>query len=108
MKLHERLRLADIAAPEVQQPEIAKPAVHRESFEPVADPLSELKNRAQESLFARLGSRLYDSSLSEDQLRGLVLEELGRVMEAERTGEGVGEDRFRLQGCCGPPREDRP
>ncbi len=91
MKLHERLRLADIAAPEVPQPEIAKPAVPRESFEPVADPLSGLKNRAQESLFARLGSRLYDSSLSEEQLRGLVLEELGRVMEAERIPMSAGE-----------------
>ncbi len=91
MKLHERLRLADIAAPEAPQPEIAKPAVPRESFENVADPLSGLKNRAQESLFARLGSRLYDSSLSEEQLRGLVLEELGRVMEAERIPMSAGE-----------------
>ena len=58
MKLHERLRLADIAAPEAPQPEIAKPAVPRESFEHVADPLSGLKNRAQESLFARLDRAL--------------------------------------------------
>ena len=33
MKLHERLRLADIAAPEVPQAEVAKPAIPRESFD---------------------------------------------------------------------------
>ena len=45
----------------------------REPFEHVADPLSGLKQRAQESLFARLGSRLFDSSLTEEQLRAFVV-----------------------------------
>ena len=35
---------------------------------PIADPFVLIKRRAQDALFARLGSRLYDSSLGEDQL----------------------------------------
>jgi pilus assembly protein CpaF len=49
------------------------------------DPLAELKQRAQQALFARLGSRLYDSSLSEEQLQAFVRQELTEVIEAERT-----------------------
>jgi len=49
------------------------------------DPLAELKQRAQQALFARLGSRLYDSSLSDEQLQSFVRQELTEVIEAERT-----------------------
>jgi pilus assembly protein CpaF len=49
------------------------------------DPLAELKQRAQEALFHRLGARLYDSSLNESQLRAFVVEELKTVLEAEAT-----------------------
>ena len=48
-----------------------------------ANPVAELKQRAQEALFARLGARLYDASLGEEQLRTFVVQELGRVLEAE-------------------------
>jgi pilus assembly protein CpaF len=44
-----------------------------------------LKQRARDQLFARLGSRLYDSSLSEAQLNSFVQQELGSVLESERT-----------------------
>jgi pilus assembly protein CpaF len=47
------------------------------------DPLDALKIRAQEALFTRLGSRLYDSSLSEEQLTRLVREELTVVLRKE-------------------------
>jgi pilus assembly protein CpaF len=47
-------------------------------------PLDEVKLRAQELLFARLGSRLYDASLSEEQLRSYVVKELEAVMDAEQ------------------------
>jgi pilus assembly protein CpaF len=49
------------------------------------DPLAELKLRAQELFFTRLGSRLYDSSLTEDQLRHVVLEELTAIIDDEPT-----------------------
>ena len=43
-----------------------------------------LKRRAQEALFARLGTRLFDASLSEDQLHAYVVQELGHVLEDEK------------------------
>ena len=48
-----------------------------------ADALTGLKLRAQETLFSRLGSRLYDSSLSEEQLRDTVLGELAEIIRQE-------------------------
>ena len=59
------------------------------------DPLVELKQRAQQALFARLGSRLYDSSLSDEQLQGFVRQELTEVIDSERTPLSA-EERKRL------------
>ncbi len=61
----------------------------------VTDPLAELKRRAQQGLFARLGARLYDSSLNDDQLQRLVRQELSEVIDAERTPLST-EERKRL------------
>jgi len=47
------------------------------------DPLSSLRSRAQEALFKRLGSRLFDPNLSEDQLRGYVVRELDEILAGE-------------------------
>jgi pilus assembly protein CpaF len=44
------------------------------------DPLAKLKQRVQAALFARLGSRLYDSSLTEERLLALVKQELASVV----------------------------
>jgi pilus assembly protein CpaF len=52
---------------------------------PSQDPLAHLKQRVQEALFARLGTRLYDSSISEDQLNAYVQQELGLIVEQERA-----------------------
>ncbi len=49
-----------------------------------ADPLRDLKLRAQQSLFARLGARLYDTSLSQTQIESYVRDELSEIVEAER------------------------
>jgi len=49
------------------------------------DPLSEIKARANEALFARLGQRLFDSSMSEQQLHSYVVKELDVVLESELT-----------------------
>jgi pilus assembly protein CpaF len=51
---------------------------------PATDPLATLKRRAQEDLFVRLGMRLFDSSLTESELRALVAQELEQVLEGER------------------------
>jgi pilus assembly protein CpaF len=50
-----------------------------------ADPFSVLKRRAQDALFARLGTRMHDSSLTEEQLGSFVVQELSRVIEAEQV-----------------------
>jgi pilus assembly protein CpaF len=66
-------------------PSKASPTLPKtEPGEPV-DPLASLKLRAQQALFARLGGRLYDSSLSEEQLQAFVKQELSQVIETERT-----------------------
>ncbi|KGH47263.1 MULTISPECIES: CpaF family protein [Modestobacter] len=50
---------------------------------PVPDALSRLKDRVGKALFERMGSRMNDPSLSEDQLRAIVLGELDEVVEEE-------------------------
>jgi pilus assembly protein CpaF len=49
----------------------------------VDDPLSSLRGRAQKALFERLGSRLFDSSLAEEQLRAYVVQELDQILADE-------------------------
>ncbi|HVM40632.1 MAG TPA: CpaF family protein [Acidimicrobiia bacterium] len=95
MKLSDRLaqngRGSAKAEPEPEVP-ATKAKAGRKPAEPAAhvdltatDPLAELKQRAQEALFSRLGSRLYDSTLNEEQLRTFVVQELGQVLEAEQA-----------------------
>ncbi len=83
MKLSERLRAnasqnesngraAAPAPPGVGRPDIGD-----------GDPLGGVKQRAQAALFARLGGRLYDSSLSDEQLQAFVSEELGTALDGE-------------------------
>ena len=50
-----------------------------------ADPLAAMKRRAQESLFARLGGRLFRPEMTEEQLHKLVIEELSSVLQADRA-----------------------
>jgi pilus assembly protein CpaF len=47
------------------------------------DPLTILTRRAQDGLFARLGTRLFDASLSEEQLHAYVMQELEAVIGDE-------------------------
>ena len=49
------------------------------------DALVKLKDRAATALFERLGGRLNDPSLSEDQLHALVRSDLNHVVEAEKV-----------------------
>ncbi len=83
MKLSERLREAELRSPADR--DNGDPSRSPSQIEVLRadDPLANLKQRAQERLFARLGARLYDASLTEDQLRTLVLEELGQALEGE-------------------------
>ncbi|TFD19260.1 CpaF family protein [Cryobacterium sp. TMS1-13-1] len=49
------------------------------------DPLAELKERAAQELFGRIGSRLNDSSLSEEQLHAYARAELSSIVAAEQV-----------------------
>jgi pilus assembly protein CpaF len=86
-------RAAVPAAPAAPAP--AKPALLKPVVTEVLDPLAQLKQRAEAALFARFGARLYDSSLSEDQLQQFVRQELTEVIEGERIPL-TGEERQRL------------
>jgi pilus assembly protein CpaF len=59
------------------------PADARAPERNVVDPFALVKQRTHDSLFARLGMRLFDASLGEDQLRSYVLQEIGLLMEEE-------------------------
>mgnify|MGYP003326770250 CR=1 FL=1 len=52
---------------------------------PPVDPFAAIKRRAQDALFARLGSRLYDSSMDESQLDAYVVQELSKVIDQEQV-----------------------
>ena len=56
-----------------------------------ADPLRDLKLRAQQALFARLGSRLYDTSLEQSQIQSYVREELAEIVDSERLALSAAE-----------------
>ncbi|MFB6612304.1 CpaF family protein [Agromyces sp. NPDC056379] len=51
----------------------------------------ELKERAAQELFRRIGARLNDTSLSEEQLHALAREELTRIVEDEQIALTVSE-----------------
>ncbi len=77
MKLNERLKRTE-----------AKEMRTSQSFRPTdtpsdTDPLAHLKRRAQQALFAKLGARLYDSSLTDAELPHFVSTELSDVMAGE-------------------------
>jgi pilus assembly protein CpaF len=78
MKLSERLREQTDTTPERTALDFgasraAEPTV-------AADAVTEMKTRAHEALFARLGLRLFDSTLSQDQLHAYVAQEIGDLM----------------------------
>ena len=104
MKLNQRLKQAGLVAPtepppadghartpsptpKKATPVAAKPvSPSRNGDGPApADPLAAIKQRAQESLFTRLGGRLFRPDMNEEQLHRLVIEELGRVLQADRA-----------------------
>ncbi|WP_029433857.1 CpaF family protein [Blastococcus sp. URHD0036] len=62
---------------------------------PPNDALARLKDRVAKALFERMGARLNDPSLGEDQLRTLVLGELDEVVEEEKVPLSA-EERARL------------
>jgi pilus assembly protein CpaF len=76
----------DATPPVVEPPVLAPPTGKpRGGPSPVPDALAELKERAAQELFSRIGSRLSDSSLTEERLHALAREELSRIVDAEQV-----------------------
>ena len=74
------------AAPSVvPQPRPVTPALSATLPAPPTDALTRLKDRVAKALFERMGNRMNDPSLSEEQLRAVVLGELDEVVEEERV-----------------------
>ena len=69
------------AAPEAQAPAPEPAPIPA----PPLDPLAELKERAAQELFGRIGTRLNDPSLSEEQLHSYARAELGSIVAAEQV-----------------------
>ena len=65
-----------------------------------ADPLAELKERAAQELFGRIGTRLNDPSLSEEQLHSYARAELVSIVAAEQVPLSP-EERTRLIAAIG-------
>ncbi|MGY1813067.1 CpaF family protein [Blastococcus sp. SYSU D00820] len=65
------------------------------SAAPPPDALSRLKERVGKALFERMGSRMTDAGLGEEQLRTIVLGELDEVVEEEKVPLSA-EERARL------------
>ncbi len=82
MKLNERLKQRDGGD---KDRGLTSRLAGEEVTDPRADPLSHIKTRAQAALFAKLGSRLTDASISEEELQLFVAEELSRVIEDEQA-----------------------
>ncbi|RNE62145.1 CpaF family protein [Cryobacterium tepidiphilum] len=59
-------------------------AAHPSQVEPVVDPFSELKERVSQTLFERIGARLNDPSLSEEQLHSYARAELTGIVADEQ------------------------
>jgi pilus assembly protein CpaF len=58
---------------------------------PTIDPLASVKEKAAEELFVRIGSRLNDPSLTEDQLHSLARGELAEIVAAEQLALSTAE-----------------
>jgi pilus assembly protein CpaF len=93
VKLNQRLKQAGLVPPTedlpperqtLKAPASAPGAPGTDPRQP-NDPMAAIKQRAQESLFARLGGRLFRPDMTEEQLHRLVIEELGSVLQADRA-----------------------
>jgi pilus assembly protein CpaF len=77
-------------------PEESRPSTAAAVPEAPGDALARLKERASHALFERLGTKLSDPDLPEQQLHALVRTELKRVLANEHSSALSDEDRRRL------------
>ncbi|MCW4385428.1 CpaF family protein [Salinibacterium sp. SYSU T00001] len=100
MSLADRLaaaRAKETPAPQAEQP-VARPAARAAAsgaLPPPREALGKLKGRATQALFVNLGSRMTDTTLSQEQLHDLVRRELADIVAAEELPL-TSEERARL------------
>jgi pilus assembly protein CpaF len=58
---------------------------------PVADPLAAVKEKAAQELFVRIGTRLNDASLTEEQLHAIARAELAEIVAGEQLALSTSE-----------------
>jgi pilus assembly protein CpaF len=75
--------LTAVAPRAVIAPRVAPVEDRVERADRPEDPIHQLKDQAQETLYTRLGSRLYDASLDDAQLRDLVTKELTSIVSSD-------------------------
>ena len=75
--------------PAMFQPPASRPVVTRPAG--TADPLAAVKEKAAEELFGRIGSRLNDASLTEEQLHLLARAELADIVAGEQLALSTSE-----------------
>jgi len=75
MSLTERLRAQ--GAVSMPRPDLSMPSTPETG---TVDAVADLKAKAHEALFARLGARLFDSTLTQDQLHTFIANEIGELM----------------------------
>ena len=81
MRLSDRLREQGVAPPDRMT--VPPSAGTRHPHDDVLlDAVAELKTRAHDALFARLGVRLFDSTLTEEQLNAYVAREITELMSS--------------------------
>ncbi|MFF2273459.1 CpaF family protein [Agromyces sp. NPDC058136] len=85
---------ADASAGDGEQPSFRQPAVPRAmQVRPVGsvDPLAAVKEKAAEELFGRIGSRLNDPTMTEEQLHILARAELAEIVAGEQLALSTAE-----------------
>ena len=92
MRLGDRIKAADVAGEEPMDFLLAP-----EPVRDVIDPFVGLKQRAQERLYARMGGRITDPSMSEAELRQLLIQELSSAIDEDAERGGIDE----LVRICG-------
>jgi pilus assembly protein CpaF len=95
---HGPAQVAAVRPPSVERSAAPAPTAtrHRAAGQAAGpDPLTQLKDRAASAMFERLGARINDPSLSEQQLHALVRSELHEVVEEEKVPLS-GEEQQRL------------
>ena len=81
MKLSDRIK----AAREAETQQAGEPLQHAGEGAPTRDGFSVYKGRVREALFAKLGPRAFESSITEAQLHHLISQEIERLIGEEGT-----------------------